>query len=482
MFDEDGDDDVRLRQRHARTTRSLPRSSGVGDSGDLPVWDTFEQAVDAADDDANNDLYSRDLSAGVTKNESAAFTTNDVTIDRVARPRTGSSPTARRPRTATPTPSTTCSSFVTRSQRASRSATATEDAFFGGTNDDGTHVAWTTAEPVAGTGDTDNATDVYETLARRRHARQRRPRGRRRPPASVPTPPTAAASCSRPRGNFGPDQDGADDLFVRAAGTTTALTPGTGTSFIAFNAAAADGAGVVYTTLDKRPPAGRGRRGRRLQEPRRRHDASSRSTCSRRRRPSRPGRPGRPRFNPPPFGYTADEAERRRSAAATTPRRSAPAGRSTSCRRGRTRSRCAPPMPAGNVGPGGVAQLRVDSTAPTVTDQAGAAPDLQRHLQRHRGVPEEHARAAARARSSSRARKKIKVGKKRRVVTFASKSFSLKPGKRTTLRLRVSKGNLALLRRLGKVRVVMTATVRDGLGNKRTTRVTVTLKAPKSNR
>ncbi len=79
---------------------------------------------------------------------------------------------------------------------------------------------------------------------------------------------------------------------------------------------------------------------------------------------------------------------------------------------------------------------------------------------------------------------KGRKGKKprRRVVTFASKSFSLKPGQRANITLALSRKNRSLLKRLKSVRLTASAAAKDGLGNARTSSAKLTLKPPKAKR
>jgi hypothetical protein len=67
-----------------------------------------------------------------------------------------------------------------------------------------------------------------------------------------------------------------------------------------------------------------------------------------------------------------------------------------------------------------------------------------------------------------RAGKKVKLGKS---------SFRIAGGKSGSVRLRLSKKNRSLVKKLGKVRVIAIVAARDQVGNAATTRKKLTLKA-----
>jgi hypothetical protein len=66
----------------------------------------------------------------------------------------------------------------------------------------------------------------------------------------------------------------------------------------------------------------------------------------------------------------------------------------------------------------------------------------------------------------------------RKVVTFASRKYSLATGARTPVTLTLSRANRTLLAALGSVKVRVTIVARDSLGNAVTTRKVVTLRPP----
>jgi hypothetical protein len=280
-------------------------------------------------------------------------------------------------------------------------------------------------------------------------------------------------------GNFGSDQDGADDLFARAGGVTTPLTAGTGSSFIAFNAASANATGIVYTTLDSvLPQDGDGEadiyknlNGVTTLES---YELVAPITTI------TSGPTGLTKLNPPPFGWTASETNVEFNCRYDGAQFGA-CGSLAKLSQGPHTFQVRATDRAGNVGPAASRSFTVDSVAPAVTIKPAPRPAFNGVFKITVTCPKSAA-GRCRGRLVITSGKRIKVGKTRRVVTFASKSFSIKAGARTTLKLRVSKRNLAILKRLRSVRAVMTATVTDGLGNKRTTRKTLTLRAPKANR
>lgn len=71
---------------------------------------------------------------------------------------------------------------------------------------------------------------------------------------------------------------------------------------------------------------------------------------------------------------------------------------------------------------------------------------------------------------------KVKQGKRKQVVTLGSAGYSLAAGKSGSIRVRLSKAGKRLVRRLGKVRVTIVATVRDAAATTTATR-TVVLRA-----
>jgi 6-phosphogluconolactonase (cycloisomerase 2 family) len=77
--------------------------------------------------------------------------------------------------------------------------------------------------------------------------------------------------------------------------------------------------------------------------------------------------------------------------------------------------------------------------------------------------------------------KRVTVSRKRR-VTLAKRSFSIRAGKRKTVKLRLSKRKRRLVRRLRKVKVKIKVTASDDAGNKALDKETVKLKAPKRRR
>lgn len=69
-----------------------------------------------------------------------------------------------------------------------------------------------------------------------------------------------------------------------------------------------------------------------------------------------------------------------------------------------------------------------------------------------------------------RSSKRLRVGGRRRTVTFVSKSFTLGPESKRTITFRISRSNLRLLRKLRRIRVTATLSLRDPTGGKATVR------------
>jgi Ca2+-binding RTX toxin-like protein len=74
---------------------------------------------------------------------------------------------------------------------------------------------------------------------------------------------------------------------------------------------------------------------------------------------------------------------------------------------------------------------------------------------------------------------RISIAGRRRTVAFAGKRFRIEPGRRTTVRLRLSSRNRALVKRLARVRVRVTISGSDAHGRLRTLKRTLTLLAPR---
>jgi Ca2+-binding RTX toxin-like protein len=91
------------------------------------------------------------------------------------------------------------------------------------------------------------------------------------------------------------------------------------------------------------------------------------------------------------------------------------------------------------------------------------------------GVPVVVTRAALERAEQSQRRPRVK----RRIVKLGRARFSLKAGERRRVRIRLSKKNLRLVRKLGRVRVRARAVVRDSAGNTKTSTRLMTLKAPR---
>jgi hypothetical protein len=140
--------------------------------------------------------------------------------------------------------------------------------------------------------------------------------------------------------------------------------------------------------------------------------------------------------------------------------------------------------PSGNIdGTPATRSFTIDSVAPAI----GIARTTRQVSARHRftivikcpaGEPG-GCQGSMRVRSVKKLRRtpRSKAG----IVTFSKTQFHIGAGARVPILLSLSKRNVALLKRLGKVRVAVAATVKDSHGNRHTSTARLTLKAPSSN-
>ncbi len=479
MWD-DGDDDEFVSDSDGADTDDDVTWAGVGEGGDLPVWETAEQAVDATDDDDDVDAYSRDLSAGVTMNESAAFTAAGVDVTAVA-------PTSGRifAESAEQVDGDTdafADVFGLQNGVATRLSLSngTFPATFAGADEDGSNMVWSTIEQVPGKGDTDSALDLYETEA-----------GVSALASAGPTGGFGAffrgyaEDGSRilftSQGNFGADVDGATDVFARAGGTTTRVTPGSGPVAVTFGAASADATGIAYTTPETLTALGDGDGESdvfktlaggitTLETP----DVTPPDTLI------TSGPSGLTRFNPPGFGYTSNEPGATFACrvdggpyVACGSRNEMGQGAHVMQIRATDRAGNADPTPAAR-------SFEIDSVGPKlgISRRARRADRRGRFKLTVSCPAAEHGGCAGSVSLKSR----IRLRGRSRTITFAARSFRLRSGQRAALALKVSARNLRVLRRIRRATVAVNANARDGLGNLGYSVAKVALRAPRSNR
>jgi len=73
-------------------------------------------------------------------------------------------------------------------------------------------------------------------------------------------------------------------------------------------------------------------------------------------------------------------------------------------------------------------------------------------------------------------------GSRRRTVSLGRATFRGVAGSRSSLRIQISRGNSAFVRRLGRVRVRVTVVLTDTAGNRATRSVTFTLRPARASR